>query len=60
MQIDSDTTVKRHVNGNTQRIDLNAPPIQPDYANAIDVNDHASADYSVSIRSNRWYLRVFL
>ena len=60
---DGDTTVKRHVKGKRQRIKLNAPPIQPEYVkyfNAVDVNDHDSADYSVSIRTNRWYLRVFL
>ena len=63
VQNDGDTTVKRHVKGNRQRIDLNAPPIQPDYSkyfNAVDVNDHDSADYTVSIRTNRWYLRIFL
>ena len=60
---DGDTTVKRHVKGKRQRIKLNAPPIQPEYVkyfNAVDVNDHDSADYSVSIRTNRWYFRVFL
>ena len=30
------------------------------FFNTVDVNDHDSADYSVSIRMNRWYLRVFL
>ena len=63
VQHGGDTIVKRHVKGNKQRIDLSAPPIQPDHAkyfNAVDVNDHDSADYSVSIRTNRWYLRVFL
>ena len=60
---DGDTKVKRHMKGKRQRINLNAPSIQPEYVNyfnAVDVNDHDSADYSVSIRTNRWYLRVFL
>ena len=63
VQNDGDTKVKRHVKGKRLRIDLNAPPIQPEYVkyfNAVDTNDHDSADYSVSIRTNRWYLRVFL
>ena len=63
VQKDGNTTVKRHVKGKKKRVELNAPPIQVDYAtyfNAVDINDHDSADYSTSIRTNRWYLRVFL
>ena len=63
VQNDGDTTVNRHVKGKKQRVDLNAPPTQPDYANYfndIAVNDYDSADYSVSIRINGWYLIVFL
>ena len=58
---EGDTTVKRYIKGRMQIIDLNAPSIQPDYAkyfNAVDVNDHDSSEYSISIRTNRWYLRV--
>ena len=42
---------------------MSAQPIQPDYVkylNDVDINDHDSADYSVPIRTNRWYLRVFV
>ena len=58
-----ETTVKRHVKNKRKRVDIKAPTIQQDYAtyfNDVDVNDHDSADYSVSIRTNRWYFRVFL
>ena len=63
VQNTGDITVKRHVKHKRYRLDIKAPAIQKDYAtyfNAVDVNDHDSADYSVSIRTNRWYFRVFL
>ena len=62
MKSDRNTTVKRHVKGKRKIVDLNAPPIQPDYAqyyNVVDINDRDSAGYSCSIRTCRWYLRVF-
>ena len=40
--------------------ELHIPPEFVMYFNAVDINDHNSADYSVSIFTNRWYLRVFL
>jgi hypothetical protein len=38
------------------------PNAQRDYAkhfNAVDRNDRDLADYTASLRTNRWYLRVF-
>ena len=63
VQNHGDITIKRHVKDKKQRVSLKAPPTQTDYVNyfnAVDVNDHDSADCSTSIRTNRWYLRVFL
>ena len=54
-------SVRRHVRGNSKRIALSAPRIQADYAkhfNAVDRNDRDSADYSCSVRTSRWYLRI--
>ena len=59
---DGNTTVRRHAKGQRIRVNFEAPPIQHDYAqyyNAVDINDRDSASYSCSIRTNRWYLRVF-
>ncbi len=58
----SNLTVKRHVRGKKQRCTLQAPAAQKDYAlhfNAVDRNDRDSSDYTTSIRTNRWYLRLF-
>lgn len=54
--------VLRHVKGKSKRVSLKAPNVQKIYANnfnAVDRNDRDSADYTCSIRSNRWYLRIF-
>ena len=54
-------SVRRHVKGNSRRVALSAPRIQADYAkhfNAVDRNDRDSADYSCSVRTTRWYLRI--
>ena len=59
----TDTAVKRYMKGRSQRVDLLAPKIQREYAkhfNTVDRNDRDSADYSCSIRTARWYLRIFL
>ena len=45
-----------------QSLSLPCPPVQRAYSknfNGVDMNDRDSATYSTSIRSNRWYLRVF-
>ena len=55
-------TVKRHVRGKQTRDVITAPQSQVDYAehfNGVDRNDRDSADYSTSIRTTRYYLRIF-
>jgi hypothetical protein len=55
-------TVNRSTKGVHECSVLKAPRAQLNYAkhfNAIDYNDRNSADYTTSIRTNRWYLRVF-
>jgi len=55
-------TVKRHVKGKSRRVELKGPRVQNDYINhfnAIDINDRNSAEHTVSVRTNRWYLRMF-
>ena len=54
--------VFRHVKGRKRRVKLAAPKVQKDYMefyNAVDRNDRDSSDYSTSIKSNRFYLRIF-
>ena len=63
VQNSGNVIIKRHVKNKRNRVNIDAPAIQQNYVkyvNAVDVNDHDIADYSVSIRTNRWYLRVFL
>ncbi len=58
----SGITVRRHVKGKRQRVILEAPQCQDDYVtyfNAVNRNDCDSSDYSTSIRTDRWYLRLF-
>ena len=53
--------VKRHVKGRKKRVDLDAPLVHKDYMkhfNAVDRNDRDSSDYTCSIRTHRWYLRI--
>ena len=55
-------TVARHVKGKRSREVFPAPQAQVEYVkyfNAVDKNDRDSADYSTSIRTNRYYLRIF-
>ncbi len=55
-------TVQRSVKGKRRQVTLSAPQCQHDYAenfNAVDRNDRDSADYTASIRTSRWYLRLF-
>ena len=45
-------TVKRHVKGRKRRISISGPNLQVDYIenfNTIDINNHDSAEYSVSL-----------
>jgi len=54
-------SVRKHVKGKSLRVALSAPRIKADNAkhlNAVDRNDRDSADYSCSIRTSRWYLRI--
>jgi hypothetical protein len=53
--------VYRSTRGQKARSTLSAPVAQKSYAKhygAVDRNDRDSADYSTSIRTNRWYLRI--
>jgi hypothetical protein len=62
VEASKDNMVRRHVREQAQRIEINGPTIQQDYAqyySAVDINDHDSAENTVSIRTTRWYLRVF-
>lgn len=57
-----DVKVKRHVKGKKGRIELQGTESQKDYSqyfNAVDRNDRDSAENSTSIRTSRWYLRLF-
>ena len=58
----SGIVVKRHVKGQKLRNELDGCMAQQDYIqyfNAVDRNDRDSADYSTTIRTNRYYLRIF-
>ena len=60
VQHGGDTTVKRHVKSkNTERIWMHHQFRLTMLIISVDVNDHNSADYSVSIQTSRWYLQVF-
>ena len=53
--------VRRHVRGERQRNVIRAPLAQKHYRenfNAVDINDRDSADYSTSIRTVRYYIRM--
>ena len=52
---------RRERGSNVSRL-INATRTQQDYMkyfNAVDLNDWDSADYLTSIRTNRYYLRIF-
>ena len=54
-------SVKRHVKGKKGRVEIDGPKAQLEYVkyfNAVDRNDRDSADYSTSIRTNRYYLCI--
>ena len=54
-------TVMCHVKGKIRRVKLAAPNVQPKYVshfNAVDQNDHDSADYTHSMCSNPYFLQI--
>ena len=54
-------SVKRHVKWKKGRVEIDGPKAQSEYVkyfNAVDRNDRDSADYSTSIRTNRYYLCI--
>jgi hypothetical protein len=54
-------STKRAIKNKKRRLVINSP-VQKNYAknmNGVDRNDRDSADYTTSIRINRWYLRIF-
>ena len=56
-----DTTL-RHVKGRKERLELECPPVVKDYSlnmNGVDKADRDGRDNSVTIRTNRWYLRIW-
>jgi hypothetical protein len=58
----SGNTVSRRERGEGRRI-IDAPNAQQDYVtyfNGVDRTDRDSRDYSTSIRTNRYYLRILL
>ena len=60
-QNDGSTTL-RHEKGKRSWIEITCPPVQKDYIqhfNGVDHNDRDSAEYPSSIKTNRWYLRIF-
>jgi hypothetical protein len=55
-------SVQRHVRGKWTRDTISAPQAQADYIsnyNAVDRNDWDNADYSMTIHTNQYYLRIF-
>jgi hypothetical protein len=57
----TDNFVRRHVRGIRGRQVIRAPLAQKhyrEYFNAVDMNDRDSADYSTSIRTIRYYIRL--
>ena len=53
---------KRYVKGKKGRVEIDCPSVVPEYSkfmNGVDRNDRDSRDNSVSIRTNRWYLRIW-
>ena len=57
----SGLTVRRHSKKKRRRETLAAPRAQRDYVNffsAVDRNDRDSADYSTTIKTTRYYLRI--
>ena len=58
----ADTEVERHVKGRRERVKISCPAVVRDYSlnmNGVDKSDRDGRDNSVTIRSNRWYLRIW-
>ena len=58
----TNATVRRHVKGKKQKVEIGAPTSQIDYVgnyNAVDRQDRDSADYTTSIKTVRYYIRIF-
>ena len=56
-------TVKRRIRGQREQVTIREPQAHADYVqsmNGVDRNDRDSADYSTSIQTNRYYLRIWL
>jgi len=54
-------SVKRHVKGQKKREEIAGPRAQSDYItfmNAVNRSNYDSADWSTTIRTNRYYLRI--
>ena len=54
-------SVKRYVKGQKERVKFSAPEVHKDYSqymNGVDRNDRDSRDYSTTIRTTRYYLRI--
>jgi hypothetical protein len=50
------------VKGQRMRKEIPCPKVQQEYAkyfNGVDKNDRDSSDYTVSLKTNRWYLRYY-
>jgi hypothetical protein len=50
------------VKGQRMRKEITCPQVQQEYAkyfNGVDKNDRDSSDYTVSLKTNRWYLRYY-
>ena len=55
-------SVKRHTKKRAKHDTIDAPCAQQDYSkyfHVMDRNDRDSSDYSTTIRTNRYYLRIF-
>ena len=53
---------RRRIKGHRSAVQFDAPMVQQKYAtgfNGVDLSDKDSAKYSTSLRTNRWYSRVF-
>ena len=58
-----ESTTERYVKGQHKKETIPCPPVVHEYAkdgyNGVDRDDRDGADYSVSIKTARWYLRIW-
>jgi hypothetical protein len=62
VQPTKDYFVKRYVKNKARRVSISSHKIVSDYSkhmNGVDHKDRDTADWTVSLKSNRWYLRIF-